>query len=221
VRLPLVALALATLVTGSGLGLASPAHADRVQTYSLSKLHCADCGADIGRSVKKVKGIRKYAFDYHKVEMTVTMADAVTDDQVLAAVRAAGFDGSPGAGHGQYLAFPPYPDSVDAVELTGDGSAVGRFDSLRVAGKYTVFDVYAPWCMPCRAMDDALRQAVGTRADVAVRRLNVVSFESPLARQLGSHLKALPYVVVYAPDGKRTEVAGLNTKKVQAALAVR
>ena len=212
------------LIAAAGLVAgAAPARADRVQVFSLTGLHCADCGVTIQHAVKKVKGVKKMVFDYHTVEATITMSDQVTDGQILGAIRAAetGFGATPGAGHGAYQPFPAYPESADVAVLTNDGSAVGRLDSLRVAGKYTVFDVYAEWCMPCRAMDAALRGAVENRRDIAVRRLNVVSFDSALAKELGAGLRALPYVVVFAPDGKRTAVTGLHAKKVLEALAAK
>ena len=54
--------------------------------------------------------------------------------------------------------------------------------------------------------------------DVAVRKLNVVGFQTPLARELGRRLTALPYVVVFAPDGKRTEIVGADLGKLASAL---
>jgi copper chaperone CopZ len=209
------ALALAIVCVGA---VASSAFADRTQVYSLQKLHCQPCGDEISRSVKSVKGVKKVAFDYLKVELTVTMADAVTDDQVVAAVEKAGFAGQPGAGNGRYDSFPDYPEGTDYALLTGNGSAVGSLDSLRVAGKYTVFDVYADWCMPCRSVDESLHKLVEGRSDVAIRRLNVVSFESALAKEMGSRLRQLPFVVVYGPDGTRQEIRGFNEKKLRAAL---
>lgn len=200
---------------------ATAAYADRTQVYSLQKLHCADCGPGILRSVKSVKGVKKVTFDHLAVEISVTMADAVSDEQIVAAVEKAGFSGEPGAGHGQYLAFPDYPEGTDYAVLTRDGSAVGALDSLRVAGKFTVFDVYADWCMPCRAVDESLHKLIDGRSDVAIRRLNVVSFTSPLAKELGGRLSQLPYVVVYRPDGSRQEIRGFNEKKLKAALATK
>jgi copper chaperone CopZ len=210
-------LALTLALAGVG-AVVSSAYADRTQVYSLQKLHCQPCGDLIRQSVKGVKGVKKAAFDYLKVELTVTMADAVTDEQVVAAVEKAGFAGQPGAGNGRYDAFPDYPEGTDYALLTGNGSAVGSLDSLRVAGKFTVFDVYADWCMPCRSVDETLHKLVEGRTDVAIRRLNVVSFDSPLAKEMGSRLRQLPFVVVYGPDGVRQEIRGFNEKKLRAAL---
>jgi thiol-disulfide isomerase/thioredoxin len=81
--------------------------------------------------------------------------------------------------------------------------------------------VYADWCGPCRQVDERLREIVGKRADVAVRKLNVVDFESPLGKELGSRLEALPYLVVFTPAGKRIDVAGADMDKLDKALAAK
>jgi thiol-disulfide isomerase/thioredoxin len=112
-----------------------------------------------------------------------------------------------------------YPAGADVKELVPKGEPVGPLEDLRVPGKYTVFDFYADWCGPCKGVDMQLRELLARRTDVAVRRLDVVSFESPLARELGYRLKALPYVVVFTPDGKRTDIVGGNRKRLSAALA--
>ena len=84
-----------------------------------------------------------------------------------------------------------------------------------------MFDVYADWCGPCRTVDERLRDLVGKRADVAVRKLNVVEFESPLGKELGSRLEALPYLIVFTPSGKRIDIAGADMDKLDKALAAK
>jgi copper chaperone CopZ/thiol-disulfide isomerase/thioredoxin len=211
VSLPLT-LSLALLLPGS-------VRAERTQVFSIQGADCADCSERIKTELDKVKGVKKVEFDKMKVELTVRLEDAVADDEVLAAAERAGLKAVVGAGQGAYLPPPDYPAGADVVRLTNDGQAVGPLKKLRVPGKHTVFDVYADWCGPCRLVDEALRTVVGKRSDVAVRKLNVVDFDSPLARELGSSFEALPYVVVFSPTGKRTEIRGANLKKLEEALA--
>ena len=123
-------------------------------------------------------------------------------------------------GHGAYLPAEKYPAGSDMKVLSKDGSAVGKLDKLRVPDKYTVFDVYAEWCGPCRFVDARLREVVATRKDVAVRKLNVVDFDTPLAKELGSRIEALPYVIVFDAAGKRTDIVGADFDKLDKALGV-
>ena len=53
---------------------------------------------------------------------------------------------------------------------------------------------------------------------MAVRRLDVVDFDSPLARELGSSFETLPYVVVYTPKGKKVAIVGTDFDKLDKAL---
>lgn len=199
---------------------ATPARADRAAVYSITGADCGDCGAEIRTALRKLKGVKSSSFDIYRVELTLQLADGVTDAQVVNAIEHAGeaFHATVGPGHGAYLPQLEYPEGVDLAVLTRDGSALGPLAKLRVPGKYTVFDVYADWCGPCRVLDGTLRKIVSTRPDVALRKLNVVSFETPLAKELAPRLSALPYVIVFAPDGKRTDVVGLKPDKLLAAL---
>ena len=208
------------LVAVSFLALAaSPARADRVQIYSIQGADCSSCGEKIRTALKKVKGVKKTAFDMRKVELTVEMEDGVADSVVQAAAEGVGLHAIVGAGQGAYLPKEPYPAGADVQELNKDGAAVGPLDKLRVADKFTVFDVYADWCGPCRDVDKKLREIVAGRPDVAVRKLVVLDFDSPLARELG--LEMLPHVIVYTPEGKKTEIRGAELGKIDKALKKR
>jgi copper chaperone CopZ len=210
-----VAMAAAFLVSASGARAA-----DRTQVYSIQGADCASCAEKIKKELKGVKGVDKIEFDRQKVELTVRLDEGVADAVVLDAITRAGLKGTVGAGQGAYLPQAEYPAGADVKHLTDDGSAVGPFEKHRVAGKYTVFDVYADWCGPCREVDEQLREIAGRRTDVAIRKLDVVDFESALAKELGSGFEALPYVVVYTPSGRRIEIVGAaEPKKLEKALS--
>lgn len=202
------------------LVLPQPVRAERTQVYSIQGADCASCAEAIKGQLKKVPGIRKVDFDKHAVELTVRMADGVADRAVLDAIARAGdgFKGLVGGGQGAYLPVPEFPPGTDVQLLTSDGSAVGPLPKLAVPGKYTVFDVFADWCGPCRAVDARLRQVVAQRPDVAVRKLNVRDFDTPLARELGPAFETLPYVVVLTPKGRRIDIAGANFQALDKAL---
>ena len=215
-------LRLAAFRTGALLAfvlVSATARADRVQVYSIQGADCASCGDKVRAELKQVKGVKKAEFDIHKVELTVELEDSVPDSEVLAAAERAGLRAIVGAGQGSYLPHEAYPEGADVHELNKDGAAVGPLAALRVPDKFTVFDVYADWCGPCRDVDARLRAVVAERKDVAVRKLNVVDFDSPLAQEL--RVDTLPFVVVFAPDGKKTEIRGAQIDKIDKALKPR
>lgn len=72
-----------------------------------------------------------------------------------------------------------------------------------VPGKWTVFDFWAPWCEACKTLDHELRALARADARVAVRRVNIVDFESPIAVKELPGATVLPRVRLVAPDGQR------------------
>jgi thiol-disulfide isomerase/thioredoxin len=209
-----IAWLLPVVLTSATVQAASP------PVYSIQGLDCGSCGPRIAATVKKIPGVKKATFDIYTVELTVIAADKVTDAQVLEAVTRAekGAHAVVGPGQGAYLPVEKYPEGSDVAILSSDGAAIGALEKLVVPGKYTVFDAYADWCGPCRTVDGKLREIVATRPDVAVRKLNVVRFDSPLAKEFGARLTALPHVVVFSPSGVRTDITGLDLAKLTKAL---
>ncbi len=68
-------------------------------------------------------------------------------------------------------------------------------------GQYTVFDVFADWCPPCKVLDLSLvdlKRTYGSR--LAILKLDIVSFESALAVDL--QVKDLPYLIIYNEAGE-------------------
>lgn len=200
---------------------AGPARADRTQVFSIQGAECSSVQTEMGPYFKKA-GVKKWTYDPDRFEFTITVADKIKDDDIVKLFEEQGcFRAIPGAGQGLLTSEykpEPYPDGADMKVVTEKGDAVGKLEDLRVEGKYTVLDFYADWCGPCRLVDAQLREIVGARNDIAVRKLNIVGFESPLARELGRKLKALPYVIVFDPEGKKTELIGNNPEKLSEAL---
>jgi hypothetical protein len=68
-------------------------------------------------------------------------------------------------------------------------------------------------------VDEYLFAKLETRRDIAVRKLNVVSWESPIAERWLRDVPELPYLVVYGPDGKRLgDLYGAKLKSLDALL---
>jgi copper chaperone CopZ len=201
--------------------LPAVARADRTQVFSIQAADCGSCGDVIKAELKKLDGVKKADFDKEKAELKVKVKDDVTDEQVLAAIGRAGLRAVVGAGQGSYASVPAPAPELGFVTLSHQGEAIGPLAKHRVPGKWTVFDVYAEWCAPCRLVDARLRELAGARADLAVRKLNVVSFETPLALELGAQFEYLPYMVVFSPEGERTDIHGADLEKLDRTLAGR
>ena len=71
-----------------------------------------------------------------------------------------------------------------------------------VPGKYTVFDFYAVWCPPCRALGPALEKLASRNTDkLAIRKVDIVDWTMPVAEQYG--VQELPYLVLYDASGRK------------------
>jgi thiol-disulfide isomerase/thioredoxin len=205
---PLSALALAL-----GLVLiAGPARAERTQVFSIQGLDGGDRGDELARALRGFRGVKKARFELYSSELTLVLADGMSNEQIgaLVAQAGAGWRALPGAGQGRYLPPLEYPPGADVSVLTRTGARVGPLASLRVPNRTTVFDVYADWCIACRPLDAHLREFARTHPGVAIRKLNLARWDSPLARELGPALTALPHLIVFTPDGRRREFDGAD-----------
>jgi thiol-disulfide isomerase/thioredoxin len=116
--------------------------------------------------------------------------------------------------------LPPLAPNADLQELSKEGEDVPSLEAHVVPGKVTLFDFYAVWCAPCRKIDAHIFALLGKRGDLALRKLNVVDWETPLSKRYLKSIPNLPYVVVYGKNGQRVDaVAGLDLPALDRAIA--
>ncbi|MFL5320970.1 MAG: thioredoxin family protein, partial [Myxococcaceae bacterium] len=68
-------------------------------------------------------------------------------------------------------------------------------------GAFVVYDFWAPWCDACRSVDVRLRELAARDSRVLLRRVNIVDFDSKIARAALPGVEVLPHVRVIDPDG--------------------
>ena len=98
--------------------------------------------------------------------------------------------------HASPDSFPPAPGDVADLVHEGELAVLAG-----VPGKLTVFDFWAPWCEACKTLDVELRRFAAGRADDAIRRVNIVDFDSPIATRELRGVSLLPRVRLVGPDG--------------------
>ncbi len=98
----------------------------------------------------------------------------------------------------------PAPQAKTPPDIADIGHEGARVDLIPVPGKITIFDFWAPWCVPCKTLEPVITQiAKANPAGVAVRRIDVVDWDSQVVAQyLTPKAFNLPYVRIYDATGK-------------------
>lgn len=93
------------------------------------------------------------------------------------------------------------PAAEADVRTIAHGERV-ELEAHTVPGKYTVFDFYAVWCPPCRALSPALEKLAAKNPEtLAIRKVDIVDWTMPVAEQHG--IQELPFLVLFDKDGRR------------------
>jgi thiol-disulfide isomerase/thioredoxin len=92
-----------------------------------------------------------------------------------------------GAGHG---------GDVKLISIMGERVEISR---NLAAGKYTIVDFYADWCVNCAEITPVLEAYARNHSDIALRKINIVNWDTPVVGQYD--LTYLPYLQIYGPSG--------------------
>ncbi len=185
---------------------------------SMQGIDCQSCGDEVAESLRQQTGVYAASFNRKLAELTVQYdPDKAAPPQFEAEVTEHGFVAVAGAGHGRYLEQVAFGD-LDAAEPVEPGQRVTLSDHV-VPNKVTVFDFYAAWCKPCREVDRHMKTVLTNQRDVALRKLDIVDWDTELAQQHLTGVEGLPYVVVFGTNGRKVAaISGLDLDRLDAAI---
>lgn len=210
----LLLLATTLLFACSGAQLRQPSDV----VLSLEDISCAECGMRAVVALSAQLGVATVEFDKTAAEVKVHFdAAAVLPGDMLKILLGQDVKASIGAGHGHYLAAQKFAESAD-IQWISHGDAVD-VDAAAVVGKVTVIDFGAAWCGPCRDVDADMAEMLPKNPDLALRKIDIGDWDTAVAKQHLQNISGLPYVLVYAKNGKRiAAIAGLHLDQLHAAL---
>ena len=185
---------------------------------SMPELSCATCGDKVARAITAVPGVTQAAFDKAKVEIGVAFdAETTSSDVILTASNQVGETVVMGAGKGSYEAAVGHLPGSDTI-IISRGEEVTIRDHLAL-GKVTVVEFYADWCGPCRRVAVVMNTVMAERDDVALRKIDIVEWGTPVARQHMASVGQLPFTIVYNTRGEEVRrIVGLDFPALHAAI---
>ena len=206
---------LAVILTFSLVASAAAAHTF-VSEFEVAGLACDGCAANATDALRKVPGVTTATVTFATRRARVESNRRIEDAEFRSALAKLGYEAR-------------FPNDPVIPPLTADERA--RLD-IKVAssgevfdvrkhlsrGKYTIFDFWAEWCGPCHVLTPKIERLVQERSNVALRTIDLKQWDSPAAKQATREFKipGLPYVRVYAPDGKFVgEVVGNDIEKIK------
>lgn len=96
-------------------------------------------------------------------------------------------------------------EQLDAQNRARNQSVSGGqevdIQGMLAEGQVTVIDFYADWCGPCKRLAPALEKLAQGNPDVALRKIDIVNWGSPVSLQY--NITSIPNVWVFDRNGKR------------------
>jgi thiol-disulfide isomerase/thioredoxin len=188
-------------------------------TLSLHEITCAECGNRSVDALSQQPGVAKVEFDRQRAELHVHFDSArIQPPQMLTVLKSTAVRATVGAGRGDYVAEQVFAPGAD-VQVISHGDT---FDmaTAKVSGKVTIVDFGARWCGPCKEVDKDMADFLPKNPGVALRKVDIGDWDTPVARQHLTGVEGLPYAIVLDKDGKQVAVVdGLHLDKLHAAIS--
>ena len=185
---------------------------------SLPKLSCLTCGTKVAKTLQVLPGVSQASFSKDKVEIGVSFkVGEVTPEAILEASNTVGETVLMGAGTGSYAPPVTHSEESDTIVISR-GEEVTLSEHL-ADGKVTVVDFYADWCGPCRRVAIIMNAIMSDRDDVALRKIDIVEWDTPVAQQHMREVSQLPFTIVFNKQGKEVRrIIGLDIPGLHAAI---
>ena len=171
--------------------------------FRVRGMNCGDCADKATTALATVPGVLEPAVDFDSKQARVLSDGTVTRNQIRDALATLGFEAR---FEDEALDSDPLPEQIRAgldIQTVSHGQKIRVKDHL-ASGKITIFDYYAEWCGPCHLLSPKLERLVLKYENVALRKVDLVDYDSKLAAQATREFKlpGLPFTRVFGDRGK-------------------
>jgi thioredoxin 1 len=114
--------------------------------------------------------------------------------------------------------FDDAHDHTRELDLATGGDSFVEHEAVAL-GKITVIDFWATWCAPCTVIGEMLHELSHEYEDLVIRRVEVPTFDTAIAKEHLSDVVGLPVLWIYDRTGTRAHtLVGTDADAVQAVL---
>ena len=187
--------------------------------FEVKGMTCDTCAGTATGLLADVPGVHDARVDFETASGVVLADEGVTASAIRSALSSYGFEARfPGDDPADSVPLSEEERSGLDIRTVSHGEVV-NINAELAPEKVTIFDYYADWCGPCHLLTPKLERLVKRYGNVALRKVDIVDWESEAAKQATREfrLSGLPYVRVYGPDGRALgSVVGNHVEQVEA-----
>ncbi len=191
------------------------AQTTQTYTFKIEGMSCDACANSATKTLQGIKGTDSVNVDFNS--KTAVVVGSMTKGDIKKAMKEKTnfevvFEGG--------LRVKPLTDAERAkldIKTIKGGSKI-KFTDYLADGKVTIFDFYADWCAPCRVFSPKVEQFIKNNPNIALRKVDIVSWKSELSKQLTKNFKmpSLPFTLIFSDKGKLLgKVEGNNIEEVK------
>ncbi len=195
----------------------------RVLEFRVVGMSCEACARTARSALEHIEGLRVRSIDVETGKTVVEAPRTVVAERIKEVL----------ADRTQFEAFfagETLPRPLSEAERAGlDLEALPparkvRLEDHLAPGKRTIFYFHAEWCGPCRLYGPRLERLVQAYPErLALRKVDVVDWDTPVARQLGKRYRmpGLPFTLVFDERGKLVgQVTGNDVERLKQLLGL-
>lgn len=187
------------------------------QVFKIEGLSCEMCANSANNALESITGVDSAKVDFTS-KKAVVYGD-VSQKKIEEVISSKNFEA---VFPGEKLTHPLTEEEKQHLDITTiHGGKPLSFPAHLAEGKLTIFDFYADWCGPCRLYSPKLERLLVDHENIALRKVDVVDWDSGLAKQLTKAYKipALPFTLIFNDEGELVgRVEGNNIDAVKAIL---